>query len=100
MMEKTAYDKRSFRRLPRERCVVSDLFGLENCLGSIHRHHVDPSDPDSRTLPVCNRHHQHLHKALRALATEPESPWKRCRHVHPTREGREACERRLNGLAA
>ena len=97
-MERTAYDKRSFRRLPRERCVVADLFGpaVGECAGYIHRHHVDPADPYSRTLEVCNGHHQRLHAALRHLEA-PERAWKRCHHRHSTREGREACERRLNG---
>jgi hypothetical protein len=100
-MERTAYDKRSFRNLPRERCVVADLFGpsVGECAGYIHRHHVDPSDPDSRTLEVCNSHHQRLHTALRALEA-PERDWKRCTHFHPYPEGKAACERRLNGLSS
>jgi hypothetical protein len=97
-MDKTVYDKRSFRNLPRETCVVADLFGLDDCHGSIHRHHVDPEDPSSRTLEVCNRHHQHLHKVLRTLAGASERPWKRCTHVHPYPGGREACEAKLNGV--
>ena len=99
-MDRTAYDKRSFRNLPRERCAVSELLGLGDCRGLIHRHHVDPSDPDSRTLEVCNRHHQKLHAALRALSV-PERVWKRCPHkpgTHRYPGAREACERRLNAV--
>ena len=81
--------------------MVADLFGpgVGECKGYIHRHHVDPSDPDSRTIEVCNAHHQRLHAALRALEGSQKA-WKRCTHSHPYPGGREACERRLNGLPA
>ena len=92
-MEKTWYDRREFRRLPREFCLVGEVLGLE-CSGLIHRHHVDPTDPASRTVPVCAHHHPKIHAVLRSLEEPPE--WKRCNHRHPTKEGREACERRLN----
>lgn len=99
-MERQAYDRRSWRRLPRDYCVVADLFGptVGECSGYIHRHHVDPEDPDSRSLTVCNSHHQRLHAALRALEA-PEKGWKRCPHppgTHRYPGAREACERRLN----
>jgi hypothetical protein len=79
---------------------VRDLFGplAGECRGYIHRHHVDPSDPNSRSIECCNAHHQRLHAALRAL--EAPAQWKRCRHRHTTPEGREACERKLNGLTS
>ena len=97
-MERHVYDKRSFRNLPREQCAVADLFGptVGECKGYIHRHHVDPSDPDSRTIEVCNRHHQRLHAGLRALQ-EPRK-WKTCNHRHRYAWAKEECERRLNGL--
>ena len=97
-MERTVYDKRSFRNLPRDRCEVAYLFGdvIGPCKGHIHLHHTDPADPDSRTIQVCNSHHQRLHAALRALLTPSEPQWKTCTHIHRTREGKEACERRLN----
>ena len=100
-MDKTVYDRRWWRNLPRDYCVVGLLFARAAgpCSGLIHHHHVDPTDPDSRTVQVCNRHHQHVHKALRALTREPERPRKRCTHVHPYPEGRAACERRLNRAA-
>ena len=99
-MERHVYDKRSFRSLPREHCEVAGLLGplAGDCAGYIHRHHVDPSDPDSRTLQVCASHHSHLHAVLRALEA-PERSWKRCPHppgTHRYPGAREACERRLN----
>ena len=99
-MQRQAYDKRAFRNLPREQCVVSELFGemVGDCHGFVHRHHVEPTDPDSRTVPVCNRHHQRLHAALRALRA-PERAWKLCPHppgTHRYAGAKEACERRLN----
>ncbi len=97
-MERPVYDKRSFRNLPRERCEVEYLFGpaIGPCKGLIHLHHTDPADPDSRTIQVCNSHHQRLHAALRALLTPSEEVWRTCNHIHRTPEGRAACERRLN----
>ena len=102
-MDRRAYDKRSFRNLPRDRCALKDIFGPEigPCKGLIHLHHTDPSDPDSRLLPCCNSHHQRLHAALRALLTPSESEWKPCPHppgTHRYPGAREACERKLNGL--
>lgn len=99
-MERQTYDKRSFRRLPREHCEVSYLLGptAGECTGYIHRHHVNPEDPDSRTLQVCNRHHQKLHAALRTLEA-PQNDWKPCPHppgTHRYPGAREACERKLN----
>ena len=102
-MDRTAYDKRAFRSLPRERCEVEYLLGAfaGACAGKIHLHHTDPEDPNSRLIPVCNRHHQRLHAAMRALQApeRSEKGWKRCTHNHPYPSGKEACERRLNGLS-
>jgi hypothetical protein len=103
-MERTVYMKREWRdRLERERCVIHDLFGeaAGECKGLIHRHHVDPHDPDSRTIEVCNSHHQRVHAALRALTIVPE--WKRCPHppgTHRYPGAKDECERRLNSQAA
>lgn len=99
-MLRQAYDKRVWRALPRDYCLVRELLGeaAGPCQGLIHRHHVDPTDEFSRTIEVCNRHHGRLHGVLRALDAQPA--WKTCRHTHRTREGREACERRLNARAA
>lgn len=93
-MEKTVYDKRSFRNLPRETCMVGELLGVE-CSGLIHLHHTDPSDPNSRLVPVCAHHHPKIHALLRGLE-EPQTAWKTCTHHHPYPGGKEACERRLN----
>ena len=100
-MERPVYDKRSFRNLPRERCEVEYLFGVGvgPCKGHIHLHHTDPNDPDSRTIQVCNSHHQRLHAALRALLTPPEQEWKSCPHrpgTHRYPGAKEACEAQLN----
>jgi hypothetical protein len=94
-MHRSVYDTQAWRRLPRNYCVVDLLLGdyAEPCSGLIHHHHVDPSDPDSRTVQCCAGHHSRLHGVLRRLERR-----RRCPHRHPTREGREACERRLNTL--
>ena len=95
-MERQAYNTRVWRELPRDYCTVSLLFGeiAGPCSGLIHHHHVDPDDPDSRTLQVCAVHHPRIHAALRVIASA--SARRRCPHVHRTREARESCERRLN----
>lgn len=93
-MEPSVYNRRAWRELPRDYCIVEHLLGdlVGPCQGLIHHHHVDPADPDSRTVQVCNRHHGRVHGLLRGL----ERPRKRCSHRHPYPGGREACERRLN----
>ena len=98
-MHKAVYDKRSFRNLPREVCMVEELLGetAGPCVGLIHLHHTNPLDPDSRLVSVCAGHHPKVHALLNVLGQRAE--WKRCHHRHPTREGREACERRLNRAA-
>lgn len=94
------YDTAEFRALPRERCVVHDLIGGE-CAGPIGRHHVWPielgGDPRGRTIESCARHHPMLEALARRVYSIPE--YRRCPHVHPTLEGRLACERRLNAVA-
>ena len=99
-MDRQAYDRRNFRSLPRDYCEVAYLLGptAGECSGYIHRHHVDPADPDSRTLQVCNTHHQRLHAALRHLEA-PERRWKPCPHppgTHIYEGAREMCERYQN----
>lgn len=93
-MERAVYNSQRWRELPRTQCVVSALLegAVRPCRGLIHRHHIDPTDPDSRTVQVCAGHHQDLHTLLRGLRPRV----RRCPHRHPTREGREACERKLN----
>jgi hypothetical protein len=94
-VNKTVYDKQAWRSLPRDYCVVDHLLGdaVGPCRGLIHHHHVDPTDPDSRTVQVCAAHHSQVHGVLRGLGGTRH---KTCRHRHPTIAGREACERRLN----
>lgn len=96
-MEKTAYNRRRWRNLPREFCTVEHLFGdaAGPCHGLIQLHHVDENDPDSRSVPCCARHHPSLQAALRRFRS-PETEWRKCRHRHTTPEGRAACEKRLN----
>ena len=95
-MHRAVYNTQRWRQLPRTECVVETLLGdlAGPCRGLIHRHHVDPSDPDSRTVEVCAAHHPKLHGLLHSLERR-----RRCPHRHPTRAGREACERRLNRAA-
>lgn len=99
-MEKTVYDRRAWRNLPREFCTVEHLFGevVGQCAGLIQLHHVDDNNPDSRAVPVCARHHPSLQAALRHLRS-PEKAWKMCPHrpgTHRYPGAKEECERRLN----
>jgi hypothetical protein len=93
MTHTAVYRTQRWRNLPRDYCLISELLGdfAGPCRGLISHHHIDPSDPDSRTAQVCNAHHSQLHGVLRKLERR-----RRCPHRHPTREGREACERSLN----
>lgn len=97
MMDARIYNSQEWRELPRDgECVAEFLFGeaVGPCRGQTHRHHVDPQDEFSRTYQACARHHQKIHVALNHLDARPR--WKRCPHIHRTRESRQACERRLN----
>jgi hypothetical protein len=107
-MQKSVYDKRSFRNLPREVCTVEALLGdaVGPCTGLIHLHHSDPEDPSSKLVAVCAGHHPKLHALLRGLTMGTErsqTAWKPCPHppgTHRYPGAREACERRLNRVAA
>jgi len=92
------YSTARWRELPRDYCAVELLLGAAAgpCSGAIHRHHVDPDDPDSRTLPACAGHHSRLHVVVRLLERGRR---RECPHPHRTRESREACERKLNRAA-
>lgn len=94
-MDRAVYNTQAWRQLPRDYCAVSYLLdgAAGPCRGLIHHHHVDPTDPDSRTVQVCAAHHSRVHALLRRLTGRSE---RRCSHRHPTRLGREACERKLN----
>lgn len=81
-------------------CALGRLIG--GCVGPLEVHHVDPVEeggdlyPDVEGLAVlCKRHHRMLHGLRRR-----QSDWKTCPHQHRTREARDLCERRLNGIAA
>ncbi len=93
MQHPHVYNTSAWRELPRDYCIVDVLLGdaAGSCAGLIHHHHVDPEDPYARTVQVCASHHPKVHALLRSL-----SRTRRCPHRHPTRAGREACERRLN----
>lgn len=91
-MSGRVYDTSAFRALPRDSCALS---WLGECQGLIHRHHVHGLEADE-TVPLCARHHPTAERLRRW--TEPKR--RRCPHQHRTRESREACERRLNGLTA
>jgi len=98
-MEHRVYNRRAWRELPRDECVVAFLFGeaVGPCSHPIDRHHVDPDDPDSRSVQVCHRHHPSLQAALRVL-TRPVRR-RRCPHVHRYDHARRECEARLNAAA-
>ncbi len=93
-MERSAYNTQRWRSLPRDYCVIDELLGAAAgpCHGLIHHHHVDPTDPDSRTVQVCAKHHPQIHSMLRRL--EPRR--RRCTHNHRYPGARADCERRLN----
>ena len=93
-MERTVYNRREWRNLPRDYCIVDELLGAAAgpCKGLIHHHHVDPTDPDSRTVQCCAAHHATVHKVLRGLSRQR----RRCTHNHRYEHARRDCEARLN----
>lgn len=98
MEHRSVYNSQRWRELPRDYCAASFLLGeaVGPCQGLIGHHHVDPLDPDSRTVQVCNRHHGHLHGLLNGLSSKRE---RRCTHKHRYDHARRECERRLNRAA-
>lgn len=94
------YYKSRWRKLPRSRCAAAELLGGE-CTGTIHRHHVHPmslgGEIGGETIEVCQKHHPMIEALARKIHGLPE--WKRCPHIHRSRESREACEQRLNRAA-
>jgi hypothetical protein len=94
-VDQTAYNSQAWRRLPRETCRIAELFGelVGPCSGPIHRHHVDPEDPDCRTIQVCQTHHPTLHAALRNLTRDRTR--RRCNHQHRYDHARRECEERI-----
>lgn len=103
MSTQTPYNTTRWRDLPRNGfCEVGRLLGTECDDGPLHRHHVQPlsagGEDFGRTVLVCKRHHPSLEALARRVWNEPK--WKTCPHHHTTRESREACERKLNGIVA
>ena len=98
MTHTAVYNQKSWRDLPRDYCIAHELLGgaVGPCNGLIHHHHVQPDDPASRTVQCCQIHHNKIHAILRGLNTHPR--WRTCAHRHTSREARESCERRLNGV--
>ena len=96
-MEAAVYHTSAWRDLPRNYCAVELLFGeaAGECCGLIGHHHVDETDPHSRTVQVCAGHHSKVQAVLRRLRRGDDG-YRRCTHSHPYPGGREACERRLN----
>ena len=98
MEHRSVYNRQSWRDLPRDYCAVHELLDTAAgpCTGLIHHHHVDPLDPDSRTVQVCAGHHSRIHALLRGLGS---SRPRRCTHTHRYDWARRECERRLNRAA-
>lgn len=87
------------------RCTVARLLGGE-CSGRLHAHHIRPVTEGGAPFDLenvgtaCASHHpvweMLRRRLLAALDREVEKPpVLRCRHHHPTAEGRRICERRL-----
>jgi len=101
------YNTRAWRDLPRDGvCAAAYLFDAAAgpCSGRIHRHHVDPDDPYSRTYEACAGHHPVIEAFLRRLRERADRVLgrRRCPHgpgAHRYPGAREACERRLNQAA-
>ena len=104
-MEQAFYSSAAWRQAreqvlqrDKRRCTVGRLLG-GGCRGALHVHHIDPAaDPlDERNLAsVCAAHHSRWEAVRRAVIENRSPRWRRCRHIHRYRGGREACERRLN----
>lgn len=95
---------RAWRDLPRDgECVAEFIFGdaAGPCVGDMHRHHVHPGEPTSRTYQACAGHHPVIEAFLRRLRARADRVlgYRRCTHHHPYPGGREACERQLNRAA-
>lgn len=80
------------------RCTVARLLGGA-CRGDLHVHHIVPRSEDpGRELDldnlgtVCASHHPRWEAVRRLLVVYWTRPLPPCRHRHPYRIGREACE--------
>ena len=103
-MEASFYNTRTWRELPRDgECSAEFLFGeaAGPCRGLMHRHHVRPGDPTSRTYQACAGHHPTIEAFLRRLRDRADrvTGRRRCPHrpgAHRYPHAREECERKLN----
>lgn len=86
------------------RCVAAWLLG-GSCddENPLHVHHIEPAEerPDlalvmENLISVCAHHHPRLEALRRAIRRARHGDRRRCPHEHRTRQGREACEARLN----
>lgn len=73
------------------------------CSSVLDVHHIKPrteggSDEDDNLMALCHVHHPQLEGLRRAILRR--RPWRRCPHEHRYPGAREACEQRLNRLAA
>lgn len=110
---RTLYDTLRWRELRARalardgnRCVVARLLG-GTCSGVLHVHHIEPVEENpslawelDNLATVCAGHHRTWEALRRALVRSHRRQTRRCPHRHTNRAGREACERRLNGVAA
>lgn len=74
------------------------------CSEVIDVHHILPrgeggTNEDENLMALCHVHHPTL-EALRRALLKRRQPRRVCRHRHVYPGAREACERRLNALAA
>lgn len=74
------------------------------CSRVLDVHHILPreeggTDEDDNLMVLCHVHHPML-EALRRAILKRSQPRRTCRHRHLYPGAREACERRLNALAA
>lgn len=80
------------------RCTVARLLGGQ-CRGSLHAHHIEKrvdrpelALDETNLATVCAAHHP-TWEALRLFVTRARRQIPPCKHRHPYRAGREACER-------
>lgn len=101
--ETLTWDEARARVLARDgsRCTVGWLLGGA-CSERLDVHHLIPREEGGthdleNLITACSAHHPVV-EALRreVLRRRGRLSWRRCRHEHRSREGREACERRLN----
>lgn len=109
-MTNTVYDtlhwaiaRKLARKRDANRCTVSRLLGGD-CSARLDVHHIKPVSEGGpayeleNLATVCASHHpvwEALRRRLLANLTPVEEKPVRCRHYHPTAEGRRLCERRM-----